>query len=147
MDWFNYYGLVIIMVVMIPNIVFAIKVKDGFENVWQNKIVELFEQVGRYGCFILMIFNIPGTWFGFWFEDALSVYIYVNAVMVIAYCFIWIICFNKNSTFRALSLSILPSLIFLFSGIMIRSILLIISAVIFMPSHVLISYKNAIKSS
>ena len=39
--------------------------------------------------------------------------------------------------------SIIPSVIFLFSGIMSRSILLIIASVLFTPTHILISYKNA----
>ena len=58
-------------------------------------------------------------------------------------CIIWIVCFQKNTIFRALALSILPSVLFLFSGIMSRSVLLILSAVIFAPCHILISYKNA----
>mgnify|MGYP006893081470 CR=1 FL=1 len=32
MDWLNVFGLMIMAVIMIPNIVFAIKCKDGFEN-------------------------------------------------------------------------------------------------------------------
>ena len=49
---------------MIPNVVFAIKCKDGFDNKWNNKYVEVTEQVGRLGCFGFMIINIPGTCFG-----------------------------------------------------------------------------------
>ncbi len=30
MEWFNVFGLLFIAVVMIPNIIFAIKCKDGF---------------------------------------------------------------------------------------------------------------------
>lgn len=51
-------------------------------------------------------------------------------------------CFKKNSVFRALALSIIPSMLFLFSGIMSRSVLLIIASVLFAPSHIVISYKN-----
>ncbi len=40
MDWLNVFGLMIMAVIMIPNIVFAIKCKDGFENKRKNKIVE-----------------------------------------------------------------------------------------------------------
>ena len=58
-------------------------------------------------------------------------------------CAIWIVCFRKNSVFRALALSVIPSVLFLFSGIMSRSVLLIISSVIFAPSHIIISYRNA----
>lgn len=89
MGWFNIYGLIIIAVIMIPNIVFAIKIQNGFENLWHNKIVETLEQIGRFGCFGLMIFNIPYTYIGFWFDNALAVYIIVCTVLVTAYCLIF----------------------------------------------------------
>ena len=60
MEWFNVFGLIFIAVIMIPNVVFAIKCKDGFDNKWNNKYVEVTEQVGRLGCFGFMIINIPG---------------------------------------------------------------------------------------
>ena len=34
MEWFNVFGLIFIAVIMIPNVVFAIKCKDGFDNKW-----------------------------------------------------------------------------------------------------------------
>ncbi len=143
---FNIYGLIIIMSLMVPNVIFAMKFKYGFINVWQNKVVEIFEQIGRFGCFGLMIINIPSTYFGFWFDNALIINIAVNAVLLVAYCLIWLVCFHQNSVFRALALSIIPSVIFLFSGITILSIPLIIASVIFGPCHILISYKNAVLS-
>ena len=143
MDWLNIFGLIFIAIIMIPNILYAIKFKDGFMNKWQNKTVELLEQIGRFGCFGFMIINIPGAWFGWWSDEAFAVYLIANAILVLLYCVIWIICFKKNTMFRALALSILPSVIVLFSGIMSRSVLLIISTVIFTPCHILISYKNA----
>lgn len=142
MNWLNICGLIFIIFIMIPNIIYAIKCKNGFANKWQNKIVELLEQIGRFGCFGFMIINIPGTWFGWWSDEAFAVYLVTNAVLVMAYCVIWIACFRKNTVFRALALSVLPSIIFLFSGIMSRSVPLIISAMIFAPCHILISYKN-----
>ena len=47
MKWFNFYGLIFIAVIMIPNIIFAMKHKDGFVNKYKNKAVETLEQVGR----------------------------------------------------------------------------------------------------
>ena len=143
MEWINIFGLVFIAIIMIPNIVFAIKCKDGFENKWNDKSVEIVEQIGRFGCFGFMVINIPGTWFGWWSDNAFSIYLIVNMVLIILYCGIWMICFRKNTVFRALALSIIPSVIFLFSGIMSRSILLIIASLLFAPAHILISYKNA----
>ena len=105
--------------------------------------METVEQIGRFGCFGFMIINIPGTWFGWWSDEAFAVYLVVDAVLVTLYCVIWAVCFRKNSVFRALALSIIPSVLFLFSGIMSRSILLTTAAVLFAPSHILISYQNA----
>ena len=143
MEWLNVFGLVMAAVIMIPNILFAMKCKDGFVNKWDNKSVETVEQIGRFGCFGFMIINIPGTWFGWWSDEAFAVYLVVDAVLVTLYCVIWAVCFRKSSVFRALALSIIPSVLFLFSGIMSRSILLTIAAVLFAPSHILISYQNA----
>ena len=143
MEWLNVFGLVMAAVIMIPNILFAVKCKDGFVNKWNNKSVETVEQIGRFGCFGFMIINIPGTWFGWWSDEAFAVYLVVDAVLVTLYCVIWAVCFRKSSVFRALALSIIPSVLFLFSGIMSRSILLTIAAVLFAPSHILISYQNA----
>ena len=74
MSWFNYYGLILMAIIMIPNIIYAAKHKNN-ENSYRNKTVEILEQIGRYGCFVLMIFNIPYTYFNFWFDNALTVYL------------------------------------------------------------------------
>ncbi len=129
-------------IIMIPNTVFALKNKDGFANNYKNKAVEICEQIGRFGCFALMIFNIPYTLFNFWFENALLIYLIVNGVLCIAYLTFWAICRNKNSKLKALSLSTIPSTIFLFSAVMLGYIPLMIFAIKFGISHILLSYKN-----
>ena len=143
MEWFNIFGAFFLTIIIVPNIIYAIKCKDGFENKWNSKGVEIIEQIGRFGCIGFMVINIPGTWFGWWSDEALAMYLIVNAVLSVFYCFIWMICFRKNTIFKALMLSVLPSVIFLFSGIMSRSVLLIIASLLFAPAHILISYKNA----
>jgi hypothetical protein len=92
-----------------------------------------------------MIFNIPGTCFGFWSLEMFAFYLVINTVLTFAYCLIWVFCFEKNNLFKAISLSVLPSVVFLFSGILSRSVLLIIFALIFAPCHVAISVKNTRK--
>lgn len=143
MEYVNIFGIAFMAIIMIPNIIFAVKNKEGFNNKWKSRFAEITEQIGRFGCFAFMIINIPGTWFGWWSEEGFALYLIVDSLLVIAYCVIWCICFNKNSLFRALSLSIIPSVLFMFSGIMSRSVLLVISSLLFAPSHIMISYKNA----
>lgn len=143
MEWFNIFGLAFITAIMIPNIIFALKHNEAFENRHHNKAIEIIEQIGRFGCFGFMIFNIPTTCFGWWSDEAFAIYLMVDALLIVLYCTIWAICWRKNNVFKAMALSIIPSAIFLFSGIMCRSILLIISSLLFAPAHILISYKNA----
>ena len=138
MDWLNIWGIVFVVIIMIPNIVFAIKCNDGFENSHVNKIIESIEQIGRYGCLGFMIFNVPGTWFGWWSNEAFAIYLIVDTLLIALYCILWIFCWKKNSVFKALALSIIPSITFLFSGIMSRSILLILAALLFALSHIFI---------
>lgn len=147
MGWFDPFGLIFIVIIMIPNIIFAIKCKDGFENAWSNKPTETLEQIGRYGCFATMIFRVPFTVFGFPSDEAFAAYLIVDTVLILAYCLIWWVCFRKNSIFKALALSAIPSVVFLFSGVISRSILLTAAAVIFTPCHILISYKNAVATN
>ena len=101
MEWLNVFGLVMVAVIMIPNILFAMKCKDGFVNKWNNKSVETVEQIGRFGCFGFMIINIPGTWFGWWSDEAFAVYLVVDAVLVTLYCVIWAACFRKSRAHSA----------------------------------------------
>ncbi len=146
MNWFNFWGLIFVSIIMIPNIIFAVKCKDGFENKFNNKFVEALEQTGRFGCFGFMIINIPKTAFGWADRKAFVAYLIIDIVLISAYCIIWAVCFKKNSLFRAISLSVIPSVMFLSSGLLIRSVLLTVSAIIFAPCHILISYKNFVNS-
>ena len=144
MDWFNYYGLVIMVIIMVPNIIYALKHKNNVENTYKNKAAEICEQIGRYGCFVFMIFNIPYTYFNFWFDYALIIYLSVNGGLCLAYIIFWVVCRKSNGKLKALSLSIIPSCIFLFSGITLANIPLVAFAVIFAVTHILISCKNSI---
>ena len=48
MEWIDIFGVIFIVIIMIPNILYALKIKDGFENKWNNKLVEIIEQIGRF---------------------------------------------------------------------------------------------------
>lgn len=144
MSWFNIYGLIIMTIIMIPNIIFAITNKEGFENKYKNRIIETFEEIGRFGCFALMIINIPYLCTGFWFKNGRTIYIVINAILCFLYCLFWIICWKQNGIFKALTLSILPSVMFICSGIIIMNVPLIFLSVIFAICHITISYKNAV---
>lgn len=141
-SFLNIPGLIFLIIIMIPYFIYASKCPEGFLGKWKNKVVEILEQVGRFGCFICMAVNIPGTVYGFENSRLFWLCVIFGTILVAAYCIIWYFWFWKNTLFRALSLSILPSVLFIFCGIMSRSILLIVFSAIFSPCHILISVKN-----
>ena len=129
--YLNYWGLIFVIVILIPNIVFAITCKDGFENRYQNKLVEILEQIGRFGCFISMFLIIPFMSIGYWFKQGESVYLVSGVILVVLYCLGWIVFGKEGSIRKSLYLSIIPSLLFIESGIISGNILLLFFAVIF----------------
>lgn len=143
MSWFNYYGLIIIIFLMIPIIIMSIRHKEAFVNQFNCPKLKIAEQIGRYGSLFLMVFNIPFTYVGWIFDGAEIVYLIVNGALLIAYELIWIIMRNKNNMERAILLSGIPSAMFVFSGIMIVNIPLILFSLLFAVCHITISVKNA----
>ena len=145
MNWFNYYGLAIVALIMIPNIVYAVLHRDGFQNRYKNRTVEVLEQIGRYGCMVFMIFNIPYTYFNFWFGNALIAYLCGNGALLLAYFVCWIVFRKREGLARALCLSALPSAVFLYSGILLAHIPLLVFALLFSVNHILLSCMNTKK--
>ena len=129
-------------IVLIPNIIFAIKHKEGFTNGYHSKAVETLEQIGRYGCMLFMVFNIPYTYFGFWFDNAFTVYLSVGGAFLAVYCLGWIIFWKSKSKLKALWLSITPTVLFVFCGIVLSSVPLLVCSVIFGVGYITVSYKN-----
>jgi uncharacterized membrane-anchored protein YitT (DUF2179 family) len=126
---------------MIPNIIYAIKEKN-FESKYHNKAVEIIEQIGRFGSMGLMIFNIPLLEFGYWFIYGKTVYVVLAGVLAVLYCFVWFLYFRKSTLEKAMSLAIIPTIIFLSSGIIQGKVLLIITAILFGIGHIIITYNN-----
>ena len=143
MGWFNYYGLIAVAVILIPNIVCAVWDKNAFVNRCQRKALLILEQIGRYGCMAFMIFNVPYTYFGFWFEGALAVYLSVACGLLALYLLGWIIFWGRRSMPKALWLSITPAVLFLFCGAMLSSIPLMLFAIVFAIGHITVSLQNA----
>ncbi|MDF2617279.1 MAG: hypothetical protein K0Q47_1936 [Sedimentibacter sp.] len=137
----NIYGLIIMSIVMIPNIIFAIKEKN-FESKYHNNEVEIIEQIGRFGSMGLMIFNIPLLEFGYWFNNGKTVYVVLTGILAVLYCFVWFLYFRKSTLEKAMSLAIIPTIIFLSSGIIQGKVLLIITAILFGIGHIIITYNN-----
>lgn len=83
---------------------------------------------------------------GWLFAGAETAYRIAGAALVGLYLIGWIIFWNENSMRKSLALSILPSILFLESGILSLNYPLIAAAVIAAPCHIAISALNAEKA-
>lgn len=142
MDRFNLTGLIFVVVLLIPNIIYAATNKDGFAGEFHNKLVETGEQIGRFGCFILMFIQPSFVTLGYIYDGAQTLYLILGIVLLALYCGGWIVFRKGNSIAKALTLSILPSVLFLESGILTLNIPLIVLSVVFAICHITISCKN-----
>ena len=144
MEWFNLTGLIFVVVLLIPNMIYAVTNKDGFAGEFHNKLVETGEQIGRFGCFILMFIQLPFVTLGYIYDGAQTLYLIFGVTLPVLYCGGWIVFRKGNSIAKALTLSILPSVLFLESGILTLNIPLIVLSVVFAICHITISFKNTV---
>lgn len=140
-NWLNVFGLILVILILIPNIIYAIKFKD-VKNKCTNKFMNILEQVGRYACMIFMVFNVGLAKFGFASVGEFLIYFFGNTILLLAYWIVWILFFIKQSSWKSMVLAIVPVCIFLICGVTLRHVLLIISAVIFAVGHIYVTRKN-----
>ncbi len=141
MNWLNVFGLIFVVLLLIPNIIYAIKEKNH-KNKCKNKFMNVIEQIGRYGCMFLMVFNIGIAEFGFCSVGAFVVYLFGSAFLMILYWIIWMLYFYKQTYLKQILLALVPICLFLLSGSTMRHYLLIIFGVIFGIAHIYVTNQN-----
>lgn len=141
-SWLNVFGLIFVILLLIPNIIYAVKYRD-VENLCKNKAMNVLEQIGRYGSMFLMVFNIGIAEFGFASTNALLIYFLGSILLMLTYWIMWIIFFVNPSMWNRMALAIIPALLFLLSGCTLGHILLIITAIVFGIGHIYVTYINA----
>ena len=140
-SWLNLFGAVIVILVLVPNIIYATKYRER-KNLCENKAMNIVEQIGRFASIFLMIFHIGVAELGFGSVEAFLVYLFGNIVLLLAYFVIWILFFKKNTLGKGMALAIIPTFLFLLSGLTMRHVLLVCSAIIFGIGHIYVSYIN-----
>ena len=140
--WINIFGAVFVILMLIPNIVYAMNNK-GEKNLCTNRFMNLIEQVGRYACIVLMWLPLLVWKFGFASVIEMLLYLIGNGILLTAYWVVFSIYMNRKSPGFAITLAILPACIFLLSGIILRHWLLVVFAALFAVGHIYVTEKNA----
>lgn len=139
---FNYFGIIFIIVLMLPNIYASIFKKELFVNKFDDRLLIKLEKIGRYLCMILMVINIQDLYGGFKSVEAFVAYLGINIILLGLYYIVWFIFYKFNNIYKNMILGIIPSLMFIISGILQNHLLLIISGIVFAYAHLRIIWKN-----
>ena len=139
---FNYFGIIFIIVLMLPNIYASIFKKELFVNKFDDRLLIKLEKIGRYLCMILMVINIQDLYGGFKSVEAFVAYLGINIILLGLYYMVWFIFYKFNNIYKNMILGIIPSLMFILSGILQNHLLLIISGIVFAYAHLKIIWKN-----
>ena len=138
--WINLFGAGIIVLIMIPNIIYAAGQKQDETQIEVPRGLSACEQVGRYGCIILMWLPLLVWKFGFGSVEEFLIYLIGNGALLLCYYLSWMLYSRKKTLSVAMALAIIPTAIFLLSGILLQHWLLVAFAILFGFAHCTITY-------
>ena len=139
--WLNIFGLVIVILMLIPNIVYAKKFK-GCVNKCLNKGMNTLEQTGRYSSMAFMILNEGTAGFGFSSVEKFVAYLIGNVLLLVVYEVIWVLYFKEQGFWKGMALAVIPICIFLLCAITLNHRLLLLSAILFGVVHIYVICQN-----
>ena len=138
--WINLFGAGIVVLIMIPNIIYAARQKQDETQIEVPRGLSACEQVGRYGCIILMWLPLLVWKFGFGSVEEFLIYLIGNGALLLCYYLSWMLYSRKKTLSVAMALAIIPTAIFLLSGLLLRHWLLVAFAILFGFAHCTITY-------
>lgn len=139
---FSYIGLIFLLMLMIPNIIWAMSKPREYETANENKILSVFERIGQILCVATLLFfkDYDPKEFSWW-----TVWLILSFACMILYEIFWIRYFRSSRTqydfYRNLigipvPGATLPVIAFLLLGVYGKVIWLVISAIIFGIGHI-----------
>lgn len=141
MDWINVFGLIVVVLMLLPNMIYAYQ-NPRMTNKCTNELVNAVEQIGRYGSMFFMAFRIGLLEFGFWWEKVFSVWVISVSILLAGYWLFWCFYLKKQNLHFAMVLAVIPSVIFIFSGLIQRNLLLLLFGTAFSIGHNYVTYHN-----
>ena len=140
--WINGINLTVVILLILINIVaFKTGAAEGFSSKFQ--IINVLEQIGRYGCMIFMVLPIwIKNWkFGFRSVGEMLLWIASTVILLLVYGFLWIKK-RRGGISTLYGLAIIPVVLFLMNGILLRHYALIAASLLFGVCHLMIVREN-----
>jgi hypothetical protein len=139
---FSYVGLIYLLMLFIPNIMWSKQQPSDYSYTNENKILSVFERVGQVcvTCSALIFSDFNLAPFSLW-----SLWLIVSLILMLLYEICWIRYFNNGHTLKdfygsfygiPVPLASLPVMAFLLLGIYGKVIWLIVSVIILGIGHI-----------
>lgn len=142
---FNIYGIIMLVLIMIPNIVYFQKNKDiDVKKMRESSSLEITENILRYMVILFFAVNTGLFEYGFADKKLIAVWAIASAVLIAVYYAGWVKYFKCKTFAVEILLAVVPSIVFIFSGIMMRCYVALVLSVLFGIVHVYTTYKNKI---
>lgn len=141
-NWINVGNLVVIMCLIAINVI-AVRKKVSESFCSKYPVINIFEQIGRYGSMAFMIFPAftKGWKFGFMSVMEMLIWMCSTVLLLAIYGLLWI---KKSSGGVGIlyELAIVPVILFLLNGILLRHVALVAASLIFGVFHFTIIKEN-----
>ncbi len=136
--YINIYGLAVVVLLLLPNIFW--KLGGGSGDSGGSRALGVAEQVGRYGCMFFMLANWPvqSAWSS---NESFAFWLIAAAALVAAYWLCWLL----RPRWRAATplLAIVPSVLFVFCGVMMNNLPLVLCALFFAGAHITLTIRGS----
>lgn len=141
MDWLNVEGIAALLLLLAPNALYGLR-RAGAPPARQKPALEIAEGIGRFGCMVLMCFSLRLFTYGYAAPLWQTVWRIAAIALLVLYWAVWAVYFKHETHPAALSLALIPSALFLLSGILWRDIPLLVFAIVFAIAHPIITWRN-----
>ena len=133
---FNLFCAGIVVLLLIPNLVYALRHRGGGISSG-NRAINILEQIGRFGCMIFMVvpLGVRGGGLGFYSVEALIIWGLGTVLLLLAYYICWVFFARRPGRRLALALAAIPCGIFLLSAVFLRHWVLAVFAGLFTGTH------------
>ena len=141
---FSYIGLLFLLMLMIPNIIWSKNKPKGYDKYIknENKVLQLFERTGEIlvTCISLLFSDFNINKISYW-----TILLLIDFLLMILYEIYWIRYFKSNKTMKDMYNSILgipvagatlPVFAFLLLGIYGKNVFLLISTILLGIGHI-----------
>ncbi len=136
-SWINAVNATAVFVLVICSVIG--QKKSGLPSMQsRSTFLNIMEQIGRYASMLLMVLPLlPGLEFGFASVGVMTLWLLLTAILLLIYALLWTRVKSRGAVLYALA--IVPVLLFLQNGILLRHWALLGAAVLFGICHVWIT--------